>query len=77
MLGLDEESVLVWKRACRRVGTSITVSLAVVPVFFRADRERADISSIRHDYEEYRCLTLHPKSGNGVDLDTLFDQDQL
>lgn len=38
VLGLGKESVQVGKRACDRGGSSTTLTLTVVPVFFRADR---------------------------------------
>lgn len=51
--------------------------LALVPVFFRDDRGRADLGAIRRGYDEYRGLTVNPEPASGVDLDTLFDRDLL
>lgn len=75
VLGLEEESAQVGMRARSNGGSSTTVTLAAVPVFFRAVLGRLDISEVRQNYDAYCGLDLNPKPASGVDLDTLFDQD--
>lgn len=50
---------------------------AAVLVFFREDRERADINVIRRDYDVYCILTANPNRSDGVDFDNLFDEPLL
>lgn len=53
------------------------MTLAAVSAFFRVDLERADSSVLRRDYDAYRGLATNPEQHRGVNLDMLFDQDQL
>lgn len=46
-----------------------------IPLFFKADQKRVDISEARRVYDEYRNIKADPESVSGVDVDTPFNQD--
>lgn len=77
VLGDREESVQGGKSARVSGGSSMTVNLAAVSVFFQADREQVDINDISRDYEEYCGLAANHVHFSGADFDTLLDQDLL
>lgn len=75
--GLEEESTQVENYAHGSGGTSTTLKLAALLVFFRADWERVNVSDDCRYIDEYPFLYVKPEPDSGVDLDTLFDQDLL
>lgn len=77
VLGLEENTVQVGKRARGGGSSFTTVTLAAVPMFFKAFRERVDVHAISHDKDAYRGLGTKPEPASVVDLVTLFDQDLL
>lgn len=65
------------KRAYCSGRSSTILTLEVITVFFRADRETADSNTICCDFIAYRGLTVNLEQASGVAYDTVFYLDSL
>lgn len=68
-LGLEKDSVLVYRRDRGSSGTSTALILAVVLVFFQADRQPLHMNDAHRDYDEYRGINVNQETASGIALD--------
>lgn len=72
VLMLEKESIQVEKGVRCSEGCFTDLTLELVPVFFRADRGRVDITGNRPDYNEYSGLNLNSNPASSGNLYALF-----